>query len=284
MSKLGDKFYGQRRRLSVAIHAILSAGSSHPVAIFRSARIKLTVFYFGIIVVFAVMLTFSVLELAQYEFGRGGLAQQGKVRYLFSKFYSVPPPNDFDQVQASARRLVRQRLDNDVIVVDAIAIVIGGILSYWYAGRTLRPIERANRAQARFAADASHELRTPLAAMQIENEVFLRQTKFTSAQARQQISSNLEEIQRLENLANTLLALTAYEQVELEISAVDIKKVVDSALAPLVKTAGSKQIKFSQQFERGALALGNFDSLVQLVGIILDNAVKYGPASSQVFV
>ena len=55
--------------------------------------------------------------------------------------------------------------------------VLSAIASYFLAKRTLRPIENAMAAQARFTADASHELRTPLAAMKTEIEVALRDKK-----------------------------------------------------------------------------------------------------------
>ena len=42
--------------------------------------------------------------------------------------------------------------------------------------------------------------------MKTENEVFLRQKSFTEPEARTQLLSNLEEIQRMELLTNNLLA------------------------------------------------------------------------------
>ena len=44
-----------------------------------------------------------------------------------------------------------------LIVGGAIAVVASLFAGWWLAGRAVRPVERAYRAQAGFAADASHE-------------------------------------------------------------------------------------------------------------------------------
>ena len=145
--------------------------------IFHSARLKLTGFYLAIIVVFSLMPTLSIRTLAQLEFDHAGIAQRGVVHQLLGDIYSVPPnpDNDFLRFQSNQASTVRHHLNEDVILLNVLALVVGGALSYWYAGRALKPIEEAHEAQSRFSADASHELRTPLASLKLENEVFLHQ-------------------------------------------------------------------------------------------------------------
>ncbi|HUC87964.1 MAG TPA: HAMP domain-containing sensor histidine kinase [Candidatus Binatia bacterium] len=252
--------------------------------IFRSARLKLTVFYLGILVVISLSLTLSTRALAEHEFNNAGMGERGVVRHLLFGLYSVPiqPPNTFNVYQNSQESIVKQHLDDDVIIINLAALVIGGWLSYWYAGRTLKPIEEAHEAQSRFAADASHELRTPLANLRVENEVFLHQKDFTPSEAKQLIESNLEEVQRLENLASNLLALTHYGQTRLELSLIDLEPVIEAVKTQLSKAAQDKGITLDSDIQSGKV-VGNFDSLVQLVAIVLDNALKYGPKDSKVY-
>src|SRR5579864_8586248 len=147
---------------------------------FHSARLKLTVFYLAVLLAFCLVITLSTRVLAEHEFSDSDVAQRGIVHQLFLRLYSIPPPpaDEFNTLQSNQAVAVRNRLNRDVLLINLAALAIGGILSYWFAGLALKPIEDAHETQRRFAADASHELRTPLANMKLENEVFLHQKTF----------------------------------------------------------------------------------------------------------
>jgi signal transduction histidine kinase len=167
---------------------------------FRSARLKLTLFYLGIIVLFNLAVTMSVRVYAEREFLRSNIAQRSDVKDWVVQIFDSPVPKSdstIADIQADHAEVVRQHLNEGLLVINLFALAMGGLLSYWFAGRTLKPLEEAHETQARFTADASHELRTPLANMRLENEVFLRQKSFTEQEAREQLHSNLEEVQRL---------------------------------------------------------------------------------------
>lgn len=252
---------------------------------FKSARIKLTLFYLAILLVFSLTLTLGTRMLAEREFDSSNFAQRNVVHRLFLRLYSIPPNPDssFTDEQKTQTTRVRQQLNDDVIFINLAALVIGGILSYWYAGQALQPIEEAHKAQQRFASDASHELRTPLANMRLENEVFLRQKKFAESEAKKLIQSNLEEVQRLESLANNLLSLTQYGHASLPLAPVAIEGVFAQAQNQVAKFATTRQVKFDCKLA-AAQVIGNTDSLEQLLVIVLDNAIKYGPKSGTIFI
>lgn len=254
-------------------------------ALFRSARLKLTAFYLTILLAFCLTLTISVRIIAEHEYLHEGAGERGIVRQLLFNQYSVPPvsPNAFNAYQRSHLDAVHDSLNRDLVFINLGVLVLGGLLSYWFAGRTLRPIERAHMNEARFASDASHELRTPLASMRVENEVFLRQKEFTQRDARELIESNLEEVQRLERLSASLLALTQYEHQSLQLSSLPIQEVIDEALARLDKLALEKNVSFLVKLPPLRVQ-GDQESLVQLVSIIGENAIKYGPRDGKVFI
>lgn len=255
--------------------------------LFHSARLKLTIFYFGVLVLLCLLLTFGVRFFTNHELSRGDLARRGAVHKLLERFYDPGPQPSSDEVFANAQarqsRVTRQNLNRDFILLDVAVLTAGAVVSYWYAGRTLRPIEAAHEAQKRFTADASHELRTPLASMRLENEVFLRQKQFTETDARQLISSNLEEVARLERLAANLLALNRYEQTALHKTPVSIEEITEDALSRIKRLPQAKKIKFVVTITPFSVLVDR-ESITELLTILLDNSVKYGPPAGTVVV
>jgi len=251
---------------------------------FKSARIKLTLFYLAILVAFCFVLTLSIRVLAEREYMHSNMVQRGEVRNIILRLPgSNHWPNNFVDVQEAQAAEVRDQLNQDMIFINIVALIVGGVLSYWFAGRTLQPIEEAHMAQARFASDASHELRTPLTNLRLENEVFLRQKHFSENEAKELIKSNLEEVQRLEGLSSNLLALTQYGHTPLPLSGVAARPLVESAVKIAQPTAEAKHVTFVQDV-MPATVRGHHDSLVQLLSILIDNAIKYGPEGGVVTV
>lgn len=254
-------------------------------SMFKSARISLTLFYLAVLVGFSFIITCSIRILAEQEYLHSNRVQRGEVRQIILKLpdYAVigRPNDDFTDFQQEQEARVRTQLNQDMLVINVVALVISGALSYWFAGRTLQPIEEAHSAQARFAADASHELRTPLTNMKLENEVFLRQKHFTEDEARELIKSNLEEVQRLEGLSSNLLALTQYGNTSLRYDPVAAKHIADLAIKIAQPKAKARHTTLKNEVAP-AVIRGHQDSLVQLLGILIENAIKYGPEKGTV--
>ena len=251
---------------------------------FKSARFKLTLFYLAGILLVSLSFSVTTRWYAQREFSRSNVEQRGEFRSVIERalgYQLFRPNDDVFGFQRAHEQEIQNRLNNYVLIINLGALVIGGLASYWFAVRTLRPIEEAHEAQKRFASDASHELRTPLTIMKTENEVFLRQKSFTEAEARELISSNLEELDRLERLSTSLLALTQYEDTAVQLKTLHVTRVVDDAVKSAKKTAPTLDVQIKVA---PAKISGDRDSLVRLLGILLDNAAKYGPSDQTVFI
>lgn len=207
------------------------------------------------------------------------------------------PHSVIDQLPAEFGNSMRMRLEQEhdeqldqarghvlqsLIVINLFIFVGAGIVSYYLAYRTLRPIEEAHEAQARFTADASHELRTPIAAMQTETEVTLMDPHLTLADAKKQLTSNLEELAKLTTLTEGLLGLARFENAQAEAQKVVLADIVTAAHEQVATLAKQKHIQVKLPAEASMEVLGDKTLLIEVLVIVLDNAIKYSDAKTTI--
>jgi signal transduction histidine kinase len=194
--------------------------------------------------------------------------------------HSLPPPID-PQLLEEAKNTIRMYL----AAINLIIFVISGGAAYFLAGRTLRPIEEILNEQKRFIADASHELRTPLTALKTSIEVNLRDDNLTLGEARGLLASNLEEVNNLQSLSENLIKLAQYEKTNNNtvFQTVSLLEVIQDACRKVSLIAEQKHIDI-QINEVDVAIEGDYNSLVELFVIFLDNAIKYSPENSSILI
>jgi signal transduction histidine kinase len=243
----------------------------------NGATIRLSLSYLAIIMVLSIGFSVVFYRTSWHELGR-----------------QLPPPGVNEPVEGAGDfdydNFLRNRVDegrNDLltklILLNMGTFVLGGMLSFALARRTLGPIERALYAQSRFASDASHELRTPLAVMQAENEVALRKSGLTLVRAKGLLQSNLEEVTRLKDLADGLLRLAREDQKDIILHPVSLQDCAAEAMNRVVKPAQAKNITV-QDASLDINVLTNSNHLVQTLVIFLDNAIKYSDKRATVHI
>jgi signal transduction histidine kinase len=148
---------------------------------------------------------------------------------------------------------------------------------------TLARLEASFDQMRRFTTDVSHELRTPLTAIRSVGEVGLRGHRDETAY-RTIIGSMLEEVDRLASLVDRLLTLSRAEtrQARLSRDAVDLSALADDVVSHLAVLAEEKRQTLS--IDRQASPVVSADRLVlrQALISLVDNAIKFTPASGQV--
>jgi signal transduction histidine kinase len=90
-------------------------------------------------------------------------------------------------------------------------------------------------------------------------------------------------VQRLEGLSANLLALTQYGNAPLNLKQVSMRQIVAEAIRMEEKVAAEKHVTIQNEALPGTI-LGHRDSLAEAVGILLDNAIKYGSDKGTVII
>ena len=244
--------------------------------------LKLAGLYLSIIMFISLFFSFAVYQLSTQELDRGirGPEMQmgrGPERGL-SKETRQALRIDAEQRSDLAKTNVKNRL----IFINLFILVGAGFLSYYLAARTLRPIEEAHEAQSRFTADASHELRTPIAAMRSETEVAMMNPKLSVSQAKKLMASNLEELDKLTALTGGLLQLASNEHSKIEMTEVDLEEAIKQAQDRIKLNAKVKNLTINAQVAPDVYIQANTTALVDMLVILLDNAIKYSPENSKI--
>lgn len=248
---------------------------------FQSARLKLTAWYLLIIMTISIFFSYFIYNAATYEVERALRRQQLQ---FYSEQGIVPPPPYLIQIDPTVLQESETQIWLRLLTLNLIIFGFSGGIGYLLSGRTLRPIETMITEQKRFISDASHELRTPLTALKSEIEVNLRGKNLSAAKARQILQSNLEEVNSLQMLSESLLRLTQYEDsTGWKFTKIPIEKVIRGAWDKVSVIA--KEKKITMEIKQGeTYTLGDMVSLIELFIILFDNAVKYSGEKSRVTV
>ena len=241
--------------------------------IFDKATVKLTAIYTVIIMVVSLSFSMGI-----------GMTAMGEIRRPYKTpdlIVQLRVESDFANVYNHRVHDVEAKVWASLFWINVGILIAGAMASYLLARRTLKPIEKAMEDETQFVSDASHELRTPLATMRMENEVLLRDDEAKKSDYKEQLKSNLEEIDKLRQLTDTLLRLSG--SGKLELAAIDASEVVGRAIDRVQATAGAKKITIDNQLSDKSLKLvANADALIEILYIYLDNAIKYSPENSRI--
>ena len=150
----------------------------------------------------------------------------------------------------------------------------------------LERLKQAMQAQKRFIADASHQLRTPLAGLKTQAELALREDDLERKQ--RTLEQLLISARRSAHLANQLLALARNEpegQGDKTFAELDLNQLAQECTTYWVPVALEKNIDLG--FEGIPMQVpvrGDATSLTEMLGNLIDNAIRYTPAGGHVTV
>ncbi len=247
---------------------------------FTSATLKLTGWYLLILVIISLLFSFIIFELSTSEISSRLERLQVRLE-TNNRTITLPGPLTLTDIRMNQTKQARTSIFIGLVYMNIAVISIGGVGSYLLARRTLRPIEEAHESQTRFTSYASHELRTPLAVMKSEIQVALRDASITSRDYKELLESNLEEVDKLTKLSESLLQLSRLDYESLDKSdRIEIISSIKSAVTSLNITPS--RLTYTLPEQKKVYVDGSAAMIEDVFKILLDNAVKYSPAKSPI--
>lgn len=146
--------------------------------------------------------------------------------------------------------------------------------------RAIAPIAENIVRQKQFVTNAGHEIKTPLAIILANTdalELYTGESKWT-----RNIRS---QTQRLSGLMQNLLTLSKMDETDLQLpmSEFDLGALAKDILRQFEESAAAGEILLSTEMD-AVTVRANRESIAQLIGILLDNAVKYTPKGGTVHI
>lgn len=258
-------------------------------SMFDSARIKLTLWYLLIIMSISILFSAILYQVLTKEINR--FEQMHRFRMLAKlengAILNPPNPQRLRMVISDPELIeeTRQRILFSLFSLNGGILMISTAFGYLLAGRTLRPIQEMTDEQKRFISDASHEIKTPLTSLKTAFEVYLRTKHPSMKEAHTIMKESLSEIDKLQTLAESMLQLSNFEKPQLSKlnETVSIKEVVQASVKKTSYVALSKKISIKLSCT-DFLIQGSKDQLIDLLVIVLDNAIKYSDPHKSVHI
>ena len=146
-------------------------------------------------------------------------------------------------------------------------------------------LEEADESRRRFFADVSHELRTPLTVIRGEAEVALRGGEREAAHYRDSLARIVEQSAQMGRLVEDLLFIARADAGEprLEMRSVALYGLLSAAMRSFEPLAAARGVRLRLEGgDDGAVVAGDRGRLAQVLGVLVDNAVRYSRANGEV--
>ena len=165
-----------------------------------------------------------------------------------------------------------------LISIGVIASVF--VLIVLVSKRVIAPIQETYIKQKQFITGASHELKTPLAIISSNTDVLEMMngdSKWT-----QNIHN---QVDRLTSLVNSLVVFSRMEEKDtVERTRFDLTNALESRIEDFNELANFQKKNIVTDIDSDLYYFGEEASIVQLMDILLENAIKYAPEDSGISV
>lgn len=169
-----------------------------------------------------------------------------------------------------------QSLALTLCVIGILLLIFFFFFSLFFSKRAIEPLTEVMEKQRQFVADASHELKTPVSIIKANCSVLYTNEENTIASQKEWLDNIVTGTDRMSNLIQGLIALVKIEGTDNEIikSEISIGKVIEESLEMLDLMIEEKSLTIETN-DRAEAIWSDLDCFRQVLGIVLDNAIKY---------
>lgn len=201
--------------------------------------------------------------------------------------YRLPTSGPPQVIQVGRTMEDQQRVLDGLLRMLAILGGLGALAlasgSWWLAGKSLIPAQRAWEKQQAFIANASHELRAPLTLVRASAEVAQRGMPEQDAR-RGLLADVLSEVDHMAALVDDLLLLSRLDAGRLKLESQNIE--LGLLMAEIERTVGrvaeKQAVTLTHRIEQGLAVRGDPTRFRQVLLILLDNALRHTPSGGTV--
>lgn len=168
-----------------------------------------------------------------------------------------------------------------LLILGSIASLLLACVSWWLAGRSLGPAQKAFDQQQNFVSNASHELRTPLTLMRATAEIGLR--AHPPQEQGQILQDIINETDYMNHLVDDLLLLSRLDAQRLQLAreVIPVSDLIAETIRQMEKLGQDKGITLSMDAIKGNIT-GDRARVRQVLLILLDNALRFTPAGGTI--
>lgn len=144
--------------------------------------------------------------------------------------------------------------------------------------KVIAPIQQSYVKQKQFITDASHELKTPLAIISSNTDVL--ELEHGNSKWTKNIQNQVE---RLTSLVNSLVAFSRMEEKDtVERVKFDLTNTLKSRINDFNELANFQKKFIATDIDSNLYYNGDQQVIIQLMDILLENAIKYAPQNSDI--
>ena len=227
---------------------------------------------------------YSITEEVAIEYAKGaidGNSPRGWISSYRYKIFSTEMGYGVVFVDGSMSRsaLMQSTTISAVVLLACAALVL--ILIFLLSKKAVKPIAESYEKQKQFVTDANHELKTPLTLILANLDI--AETELGKNEWLEDIRS---EGHRMTELVNQMVALSRMDEEEhpISVSEFSLGKLVFDTVSEFETLAKDSGRTITSSVDKEITYLGDEALLYRLIGILMDNAIKYCDQDGEVSV